>query len=208
MLTTVSPDCKRDIIRSMHPSTEIKVVPNGVEAHLIEAGKKRICGATLSAPLTIATILQGFQGRKNPKSAIKSFALIRSKFPDARMLMFGTDFEEGCPADKWSQDKGLATGIQFIGKISHNELMCHMTHHVHLLIHPAKEESFGMAPLEATALGIPVIGGKNSGGVPYVLDGGPAGILVDIKSPQNIADAACDLLANPTIHDAIDKCAC
>jgi len=197
MLTTVSPYCKHDITFSMHPKAAIMVIPNGVAANLIEAGKKRLCGAPLITPFTIATILQGFQGRKNPKPAIKSFALIRSKFPDARLLMFGTDFEEGGPADRWSQGKGLATGIHFIGKLSHNELMRHMANHVHLLIHPAKEESFGMAALEAMSLGIPVIGGKMSGGVPYVLDGGSAGILVDITSPAIIADAACDLLGNP-----------
>ena len=62
-----------------------------------------------------------------------------------------------------------------------------------------------MAPLEAMALGIPVIGGKDSGGVPYVLDGGKAGVLVDVKNPQAIADVLSSLWLNSAQRDEIAR---
>ena len=45
-----------------------------------------------------------------------------------------------------------------------------------------------MAIAEAMSLGVPVIGGNASGGVPWQLDYGKAGFLTDIESPQAIAD--------------------
>ena len=47
------------------------------------------------------------------------------------------------------------------------------------------------------ALGIPVIGGIKSGGVPFTLDYGKAGLLVDIRSPECVADAMIRLVKEP-----------
>lgn len=196
-MTTVSPYCRTDIIRALHPSAPISVVPNGIAADLLEAGRKRLARGIPAGAFTVATALEGFQERKNPKPAIAAFAQIRTAFPDAKLQMFGTGYESGGPAEVWSRAHALANGVQFMGKVPHADLMAHMTQNVHVLVHPAKEESFGMAPLEAMALGIPVIGGRDSGGVPYVLDGGAAGMLVDVRSADKIAHAALGLLGSP-----------
>ncbi|NBO93935.1 MAG: glycosyltransferase, partial [Planctomycetia bacterium] len=175
----------------------ISVVPNGIESSILSVGSGRLAGGEPPKPFALATVLQGFQDRKNPKTAIAAFALVRRRFPTAAMLMFGTDYETGGPAESWAKAKGLDQGITFMGKIAHAKLLPIIADNVHLLIHPAKEESFGMAPLEAMALGIPVIGGNDSGGVPYVLDGGRAGTLVNVSSSAEIADAACSILEDP-----------
>jgi len=196
-ITTVSPYCRDSIRRWIRPPASISVVPNGIESSILDLGTTRLAGGDPAEPFTLATVLQGFQERKNPKAAIAAFARVRRKFPTASMLMFGTDYEIGGPAAAWSKASGFDHGIQFLGKVAHPDLLRIMADKVHLLIHPAKEESFGMAPLEAMALGIPVIGGKKSGGVPYVLNGGETGALVNISSPDEIADAACRILENP-----------
>ena len=197
-MTTVSPYCKEDIERLIKPSAPVTVVPNGVEQAILAMGSTRLSRGIPSKLLTLATVLEGFQERKNPKAAIRAFAQIRATFPDASLQMFGTGYEAEGPASAWSRTHGLANGIEFMGRVPHADLMSHMAQNVHLLVHPAKEESFGMAPLEAMALGIPVIGGRNSGGVPYVLDGGGAGCLVDVRSPADIAQAALELLGSPS----------
>ena len=43
-----------------------------------------------------------------------------------------------------------------------------------------------MAVIEAQAMGIPVIGGDSSGGVPFTLAHGEAGFLADIRSAQSL----------------------
>ena len=50
-----------------------------------------------------------------------------------------------------------------------------------------------MSIIEAMSLGIPVIGGQHSGGVPWTLANGQAGLLVDVNSPAAIAGAMVEL---------------
>jgi glycosyltransferase involved in cell wall biosynthesis len=63
-----------------------------------------------------------------------------------------------------------------------------------LMIHPSLEESFGNVLVEAMVLKVPVIAGRNSGAVPWVLGFGSAGILVDVTDKEDIARAALDIL--------------
>ena len=69
------------------------------------------------------------------------------------------------------------------------------------MIHSALEESFGMTLLEAMAKKTPVIGGKDSGAVPWVLNYGKSGVLTDVKSPKLIANEAIKLLTNEMLWE-------
>lgn len=206
-MTAVSPYCKAHIIQLLRPSAPIHVVPNGIPQHLLDLGHARLAKGEPSRPLVLATVLQGFQERKNPKSILRAFAKIRRTRPDATLKMFGTDYENGGAADLWSRKHHLNDGVCFMGAIGHEALMQELISSVHILIHPAKEESFGMAPLEAMALGIPVIGGKSSGGVPYVLDNGRAGILVKVTDPNAITSAVLELTSDKTLRTNLARAA-
>jgi glycosyltransferase involved in cell wall biosynthesis len=50
-----------------------------------------------------------------------------------------------------------------------------------------------MAVAEALALGIPVLAGRDSGAIPWLLDGG-GGCLVDVRDPAAIAEGLLYLL--------------
>ena len=47
------------------------------------------------------------------------------------------------------------------------------------------------------ALGVPVLAGESSGGVPWTLDHGRAGALTDVRDPRRLAKSMADLAANP-----------
>ena len=53
-----------------------------------------------------------------------------------------------------------------------------------------------MSVIEAMSLGIPVIGGRKSGGVPWTLGDRQYGLLVDVRSPDRLADAMLRLAEN------------
>jgi glycosyltransferase involved in cell wall biosynthesis len=57
-------------------------------------------------------------------------------------------------------------------------------------------EGFGLALAEARSSGCAIVA-SNVGGIPEVLDGGKAGILVPPHSPELLANALSDLLENP-----------
>jgi YD repeat-containing protein len=56
-----------------------------------------------------------------------------------------------------------------------------------ILVHPSREESFGMTIAEAQLAGVVVIGGAHSGAVPWTLDYNRAGRLVDVRSTKDLS---------------------
>ena len=103
------------------------------------------------------------------------------------MFMYGQDFEEKGHAAQWAKKRGLSKNIHFCGSTPHHDLQ-RMLKRMSVLLHPALEESFGMAVVEAMALGLPVVAGIGSGAVPWVLDDGHAGFLTDVRNPKKIAE--------------------
>jgi len=163
-------------------STEIKVVPNPVE---VSDNPIYHCeGKTLK----IATVINGWQNLKNPQSAIKAFNLLLQDVPDAEMFMFGDDFEEGGIAAQWTASRASIRNIHFCGPLPFHDLQRRLQE-MSILLHPAREESFGMAVAEAMALGLPVVAGSDSGAVPWLLDEGRAGFITDVRKPEKIAEA-------------------
>ena len=71
--------------------------------------------------------------------------------------------------------------------------------------HPALEECCCMTIVEAMSLGVPVIGGQSSGGVPWQLENGNSGILVDVRSPYSIASGILALVSDEKRYDTISR---
>jgi glycosyltransferase involved in cell wall biosynthesis len=179
-LTAVSPYLA-DSLRWL-AKTEIEVIPNPVDLPL---SAENTLGWTAGS-VKIATVLNGWGNRKNPKAAIKAFNLLRRRITNARMFMYGYDFEEGGPASHWASMRGLSQNIHFGGFLPPHELHKKLKE-MSLLLHPAREEACPLALLESMALGLPIVAGMDAGGVPWVLDGGKAGFLTDVRNPTKIA---------------------
>ena len=127
-------------------------------------------------------------GLKNGRQLVKAFGLLRSKFGHkVELWMFGDEHESGGPANVWAKHHSLDAGIRFMGPLPYLECLTTVADSVDVLVHPSLEESQGMAVIEAMAIGLPVIAGKFSGAVPWVLADGKAGMLVDVRSAKAIA---------------------
>ncbi len=196
-LTAVSPYLKSEIQR--YSSVPVTVIPNPVPLALLHVNESYIPdNVALSSP-RIAMILNGWQARKNPIPALRAFALLRQKLPGATFHLFGYDFGNGEKAERWAVSRGLAQGVVFHGSRPHDELLREISV-MHLLLHPALEETFGLTLVEAMALGIPVVAGSKSGAVPWVLDNGLAGMLTNINSSECILEAIVRILEIPGLY--------
>ncbi|WP_276497252.1 glycosyltransferase family 4 protein [Pontibacter litorisediminis] len=141
----------------------------------------------------IISVVMGFTKRKGVPRALHAFARLKKKFPALEYHLIGADMEPGGAAQQYARQHNLEDGVRFLGPCSHQELMQHVTG-ARVLLHPSEEESFGMAVLESMIAGTPVVGGRRSGFVPYLLDHGDAGVLCDIQSEEEMAAAAERLL--------------
>jgi glycosyltransferase involved in cell wall biosynthesis len=175
------------------------VIPNGMPSKLFESApyaERSINGATFGASLV------GWSGYKNGEVLIEAFARVRSALPQARLVLFGSGHARGEAAEQWANARGNAAGIEFAGQVTHVELLSRLASEISVLVHPALEEAQPMALIEAMALGIPVIAGERSGGVPWTLDEGRAGILVDVTNPDQIAQAMLKLATDDSQRKA------
>lgn len=185
-ITTVSPYVTRHIQRYFVTRARITTVPNG-----IKVGSRKLnaqLGHASALPIRYTTVLQDWSRRKNPTAAIEAFYAVRSMAPKSELHMFGSDYGNQGPASEWINKQPHREGIHLHGPTDYSSLLDFHSRYTDVLVHPALEESFCMAALEAMNLQIPVIGGKNSGALPWVV-GSSAGMLLDVNDPSAIAAA-------------------
>ena len=118
---------------------------------------------------------------KNHERLFEAFALVRREWPDLRLVLTG------------SGHKGQATPAESRGYVPREELV-DLYARASALVFPSLYEGFGLPPLEAMASGCPVAA-SDAGSLPEVC--GDAARLFDATSPEAIAEAVLDVLANP-----------
>lgn len=191
-LATVSPYLCRKLQHVVgHPVT---LIPNAVEPSWFTDRPRR---PSRDAP-EIVSVNSGFTTRKNVTTLIEALPLIRAISPACRLTLVGPGFEQGGTAHLWAEARGLGTGVKFAGPLPPagvRELLARCD----VLVHPAREEAFGMPLVEAMARRTPVVGGRASGAVPWLLDGGRAGVLADVNSPLSIAASVVVLLKDDAL---------
>lgn len=170
---------------------EVPVIPNPVEDSFLRNTVKQF---HINSPI-IVSINSGMGGHKNIKNLIIAFKTIRQSVPSCRLKLIGEKFAPGEDAEQWAKEMNLSEGIDFIGPLVRSDIMKHLDE-ADLLIHPSLEESFGNTLIEAMARRVPVIAGRDSGAVPWVLDNGKAGILCDVRNADDIAYNAIEIITS------------
>ncbi len=178
-LTAVSPY----VAGALGAKGDVAVVPNPLPPFVADLPA---ASQTDGEPLRVAMVCNGWASWKNPEAALKGFALFRRQHPEAQLWCFGADFGPGEYAADWMARHQCGDSVQLRGSVPHRALLEDLAR-CHVLLHPSLEEAFPMAIAEAMAIGLAVIGGKDSGGVPFVV--GEHGLLVDVRSPEAISAA-------------------
>lgn len=184
-LSFVSPHIQKECCKYQRLTQSQYIVPNGISADLVsETHKKKVCNR--AAPNYIC-VSGGGRG-KNVQLLLQAFRLVKARIPQARLVVIGLR-----KFDDFGKD------IESCGKLSHQEVMEQLSR-ADIFVNTALEESFCMTVLEAMASGLPCIGGKDSGGVPWLLDDGGAGLVVDVTSAEAVAEAMVRLVDEPDLY--------
>jgi len=182
MMTAVSPYVADHLRRYGFHRKPIRVIGNGTA----DPGPPPPRGVL--GPVRIAIITSGGWDRhKNLPTALLAFQHLRRDLPDARLTLIGSGCEPNGAAQHWMESQELAlAGLDFRGPLSHTATLDALASH-HILLHPSREESFSMVALEAMSRGVAVVAGRNVGALPWLLEEGRSGMLVDIRKPEEIA---------------------
>lgn len=119
---------------------------------------------------------------------IKAFAIVKNKYKTLplKLLIVG----DGSLSDnlkKLVHDLNLEDETVFTGKIAH-ELVPVYDNMLSVSVSVSNSESFGVAIIEASACGKPVVV-SDVGGLPEVVENGVTGIVVPPRNPEKTAEA-------------------
>lgn len=98
---------------------------------------------------------------------------------------------------------GISENCTWIGEITHQEVPEYLNQ-LDIYVALSREESFGVAILEASACGIPVVV-SDSGGLPEVVVAGETGLVVSRESHEEAGKAILSIANNPILRESMRK---
>lgn len=191
-VTTVSQSLRNDTIKYFGIEREIQVIPNFI--HVQENSSmffhQELRRKYAHKDEKIICHISNFRPVKRIEDVINIFALIDEKI-DAKLILVG-DGPDRYMAEKLSRELGLFDRVIFFGKVRDTN---HILPIADLFLLPSETESFGLAALEAMAVGVPVVS-SNTGGIPEVNLHNYSGYLSDVGNIEQMAEFAIDLLSD------------
>jgi glycosyltransferase involved in cell wall biosynthesis len=103
------------------------------------------------------------------------------------------------------RDLGLEERIEMLGALSVDE-MIEEYRHASVFILPSAQETSPLSIGEAMAVGVPVVATR-VGGIPYLVDEGVTGHLVDVGDVASLGERVSALLADGERRDAVARAA-
>jgi phosphatidylinositol alpha-1,6-mannosyltransferase len=141
--------------------------------------------------------------RKGQDKLITALPAIRAKVPNVHLVLVGVGPHQDY-LERLALKLNVSDCVTFIGRINYVELPRYICLG-DIFAMPSRSRFFGLEVeglgivyLEASACGLPVVGGK-SGGAPDAVLIGETGLVVDGTKPAEIAEACIELLNNPEL---------
>lgn len=129
-------------------------------------------------------------------SALRAFALVRKRYPVARMTIAGSGPERGS-LEVLARELGLADAVTFAGRVE-NSAMPALYQDASIALNPSLADNMPISVLEALASGVPVVS-TDVGGVPFLVEHEKTALLVPPADPVAMAEACLRLMAEPEL---------
>ena len=117
---------------------------------------------------------------------LRAFRLIQDTFPDASLIVVGEGSERE-HLQYLSQELHLRN-VEFTGSIKPDKMPAYYDR-ADVYLNSPSIDNMPNSVIEAFACGLPVVS-TNAGGIPYIVDDGRTGLLVDIDDHEALARAA------------------
>ena len=204
-LVCVSPYTAQHIQKYFRPRCPVDIVPSGLMPEVFARGERRLQrGGSRPDSFNLCSV-GGWGKLKNLATLLKAFAAVRHRHPSARLALFGRELGAGQAAEQWARRRQLHEGVVFKGHTAYEQVLDYLETEADLMVHPSLVETHGLALVEAMACGVPVIGGRHSGAVPWTLEEGRSGYLCDVRDERALAKTIIEALEQSDRNQTLVK---
>lgn len=171
----------------------VSVIPNGFQMITTANFQDKI------KPVPVLITVGNVTERKGQHNVINALPTLLKKYPDLKYHIVGIPTDQS-KLEKLALNLGVESSVVFFGKVTESyKLALLQEADVFVMLSESTKqgdvEGFGIAILEANALGIPSIGAKGCG-IEDAINDGFSGKLIDNKKPIQFLDALEKILDN------------
>ena len=195
ILTVVSPYVKKKIRKWCNGN--IHVIPNGVRGDFFEIKNNEIENRLL--------FVGGIEPRKGLLNLLKAINMVKNEISSVKLHIVGRVRKKMYfnSLIDYVEKNNLSRYVIFKGGLTEDELKKEFSE-CSVFTFPSQEESQGIVLLEAMAAGKPVIA-TNIGGIPYIVDNGKTGLLIEYGDVEGLARGIIKLLKNKELREEYGK---
>ncbi len=193
-VTAVSESLKLDTYTHFNTQREIHVIPNFIVPDTTANSISDVVrGNYAKVGQRILCHVSNFRKVKRVEDVVRIFSIVLEHL-DSKLILVG-DGPERYIIERLVRELALCDDVIFLGKIRDT---AHVLELADVFLLPSETESFGLAALEAMAVGVPVIS-SNTGGIPEVNTHGVTGFLSNVGDVEDMAANALKILTDDAV---------
>lgn len=180
------------------PQEKIDIIPWGIpeDCFVPYSGSEFKKQHNLSGPVLL--YVGALHPAKGPQWLIQSLPDVLRKFPSATAVLCGPDVRYKAELASLSRRLGVDRHVLFLGYVKREELMrAYSACDVFVL--PTDYEAFGLVLAEAMAFGKPIVASR-VGAVPFVIEDGNNGFLVNVRDYLSLAEKIMIILSDDALR--------
>lgn len=186
-------------LQPVWPDREIPILPNGFDAEFWKPASEK---PRAQGEMTLVSTLR-LAPRKRPLALVKILARLREALPRGypfRLRIIG-EGPERRKVEKAIASKGLGGRIELTGELSPAAIR-QAYEEAHIFVLPSREESFGLAVLEARSAGLPVVA-RGGRGLAEFIQEGVNGLLA--SSDEEVLSSLLRLIRDDDLREAMTR---
>jgi glycosyltransferase involved in cell wall biosynthesis len=161
---------------------KIVLVPNGIPPLVAGANDNVRAELSIAAEAPVVGTVSVLRDQKALDILLRAATIVRERIPDVQILIAG-DGPEREPLERLSSGLGLDASVRFLGSRSDVPALLGAFDVAAL---SSDYEGTPLAVMEYMAAGLPIVATR-VGGVPELIEDGRSGVLVDRRSPEQLA---------------------
>lgn len=187
-------------VREVCPAiAEIDVVPFGVDISVFTPQSERSKEANTLVVGTVKSLAETY----GIDLLIEAFALLGKQMEPLPVLRLVGSGPQESELRALVRKKGLMDRVTFVPRVAHDKVPAELAK-LDVYVALSRQESFGVAVIEASACELPVVV-SNVGGLPEVVIDASTGFLVPANDPASAALRITELLASEDLRHRMGK---